>query len=571
MRVTHTEVDPSQSPAGAAAARLGAVIPAPVRVEPLPGVTYQLGPDTTVRATPEPGPLAVAEQLAELLRRPTGYALPVAPAGVATADGDISLLLTRESTEPESGGAEGYQLDATADGIVIRARTAAGLLHGVQTLRQLLPPAVDAGDPRPGPWLVPGGRIVDHPRYAYRGAMLDVARHFFDVPTVCRYVDQLARYKINHLHLHLTDDQGWRIGIDSWPLLAEVGGASQVGGGAGGYYSAHDYRRIVAYAASRHLTVVPEIDVPGHTNAALVAYPELAPGGVAPDRYAGTDVGFSALAVDNERTYAFLADVFGELADLTPGEFLHLGGDEAFTLPPAAYARFVERVQPIIAATGKRVLGWHQIAPAAHLDGRVVHYWGTTRHDAAVADAVRRGAQVLLSPADRSYLDMKYAADTRLGKEWAGRIEVRRAYNWEPANHLRDVPADRVLGVESPLWTETVTTPAEIEYLTFPRLPAIAELGWSAPGDRDWAGFRTRLAGQAPRWRAAGITFHASPQVPWPATGDAPAGTGEPAAGTAPVGTGEPAAETAPAGTAPAGPPLAGAGEVVPGPRAGTT
>ena len=192
--------------------------------------------------------------------------------------------------------------------------------------------------------------------------MLDVARHFFAVEDVLRVIDHLARYKLNHLHLHLTDDQGWRIAVDSWPRLTTVGGATEVGGGPGGHYTKADYRRIVAYAAARHITVVPEIDLPGHTNAALVAYPELAPDKIAPPPYTGTEVGFSYVDPADERTYDFVADVLGEVAALTPGPWLHIGGDEAFKVHGRGYTGFVERVQRIVADLGKTVVGWHQLA-----------------------------------------------------------------------------------------------------------------------------------------------------------------------------------------------------------------
>lgn len=557
--------------------RLGDVLPAPARVEPATGVEFILTPGTTIRATASPAAGAVGRYLADLLRRPTGYPLPIVPTGPTDTPGGITLLLT-EADEPLSrpartppsssapgqrrpgtGGrstgagspAEGYRLEITATGVVIRARTAAGLFYGVQTLRQLLPPKVESARRQPGPWAIPGGVIEDHPRFGYRGAMLDVARHFFAVPHVLRFIDHLARYKLNHLHLHLTDDQGWRIAVDSWPRLASVGGATEVDGGPGGYYTREQYAEIVAYAAARHVTVVPEIDLPGHTNAALNAYGELAPDGVAPPEYTGTDVGFSAVAVHDERTYRFVDDVLGEVASLTPGPYLHIGGDEAFTLGPADYTHFVDRVQRIVTGHGKRVLGWHQAAVAEHSAGRVVQYWGTTTDDPVVTAAVAKGAKVLLSPGNRTYLDMKYAEATPLGKDWAGFIEVRDAYDWDPGSYLAGVPAEAVLGVEAPLWTESVRTVSDIEFMTFPRLPAIAELGWSPASTHDWSDFRVRLAGHGNRWSTAGITFHRSPDVPWagapvvpeprPAgpTADAPAGIAEPAGsdpGTTPVG-----------------------------------
>lgn len=526
--------------------RLAQVVPAPVSVRPDPGPGFALDNATVIRASA--GGAAVAGYLADLLRPATGYPLPVAVTGdpvishggSATWDGALALTLGADTSaaggletdppEPERPGlprprqpwwdeTEGYRLDVTPSGVTIRAGTAAGLFHGVQTLRQLLPAAIESTVPVPGPWVVPAGRIEDHPRYPYRGAMLDVSRRFFPVPEVLRFVDHLARYKVNHLHLHLTDDQGWRIDIDAWPRLAQVGGAGAVGDRPGGCYSAQQYREIVEYAAARHITVVPEIDLPGHTNAALTAYGQLAPDDVAPPPYHGQDVGFSALAVDREVTYRFVADVLGEVATLTPGPYLHIGGDEAFTLDPTAYATIMDRVQETVAATGKTVVGWHQIAATRHVAGRILQYWGTSGVEPAVAAAVRQGARVVLSPGNRTYLDMKYTPGTALGKDWAGLIEVDTAYDWDPDTCLDGVSAEAVLGVEAPLWTETVTSLADAEYLTFPRLAAIAEVGWS-PAARDWPGFRARLAAHGPRWDAAGITFHRSPQVPWASAPD---------------------------------------------------
>jgi hexosaminidase len=513
-----TSADGADTSAGAGIeARLTEVVPAPRSVRPAPGVRYRLTADAVIRTSTDPAATAVGEYLAELLRPATGYRLPVTDVegGTGSAAG-IALLL--DPAEPATEPSGGYRLDVTADGVTIRARTGTGLFHGVQTLRQLFPAAIESGTTQPGPWPVPGGRIVDAPRFAYRGAMLDVSRHFFEVPDVLRLVDQLARYKLNHLHLHLTDDQGWRIAIESWPRLAEVGGTGEVDGGVGGHYTQADYRAIVEYAAAREITVVPEIDLPGHTHAALTAYGELAPDGVAPPPYTGTDVGFSSVAVASERTYDFIDDVLGELAALTPGAYLHIGGDEAFTLAPADYTAFMNRVQRIVAGKGKTVLGWHQLAPAEHVTGRVLQYWGTTTTDAVVGAAVRQGARLIMSPGNRSYLDMKYTDSTPLGQDWAGLIEVRAAYDWDPGSYLDGVPASAVLGVEAPLWTETIRTVAEVEFMTFPRLVAIAELGWSPAATRDWDAFRLRLAAQAPRWTIAGITFYPSPEVPWPAT-----------------------------------------------------
>ncbi|RCG26254.1 hypothetical protein DQ384_30300 [Sphaerisporangium album] len=498
----------------ASAASIADIVPAPASAQPSAGVTYTLPSGAGVFT--QAGSAAAADvgaYLAALLRRSTGYALPVSPAPSSPSSG-ISLLLT--GADP-AVGAQGYQLDVTATSVIIRAQTANGLFNGVQTLRQLLPADVESTTVRPGPWVVPGGRVVDHPRFAYRGAMLDVARHFHPVATVKQYIDRIALYKINYLHLHLSDDQGWRIVIDGWPRLATYGGSTQVGGGAGGYYTKAQYQDIVAYAAQRYVTIVPEIDMPGHTNAALASYAELNCDGVAPPLYTGTNVGFSSLCTTKENTYTFVANVLTELAAITPGPYLHIGGDEASSTPAAQYAAFMNRVQPLVTGTGKTVMGWHQMGMSAvnHSPGRVVQYWGTTTSDSAVTTAVSRGAKVVLSPANKAYLDMKYNSSTPLGLNWAGYIEVQTAYEWNPGAYLGGVPESAVLGVEAPLWTETIVTEDHIEYMAFPRLPAIAELGWSPWSTHDWNAFRVRLGAQAPRWTVMGIGFYRSTQVPW--------------------------------------------------------
>ncbi|MFI6290577.1 family 20 glycosylhydrolase [Nonomuraea sp. NPDC050790] len=498
----------SLAASASAAQALGDVIPAPVSVQAA-ATPYTLAADATI-ASDDPG---VGAYLAGLLRPATGYALPLRAGGT----GSVSLLLS--GADPGVGD-QGYQLDVVTSGVTIRARSAAGLFNGVQTLRQLLPPQVESTSVQPGPWTVPGGRIVDHPRFPYRGTMLDVSRHFHPVATVKRHIDRIALYKINHLHLHLSDDQGWRIVVDSWPRLATYGGSTQVGGGPGGYYTKAQYQEIVAYAAQRHITIVPEIDLPGHTNAALASYAELNCNGVAPPLYTGTSVGFSSLCATKEVTYTFVADVLRELAELTPGPYLHIGGDEADATPAPQYATFMNRVQPMVAARGKAVVGWHQIAASAvqHSPGRVAQYWGTTTSDSLVAGAVARGAKVIMSPANKAYLDMKYTSSTPLGQTWAGLIEVRTAYDWNPGSHLNGVPASAVLGVEAPLWTETLSTEDHLEFMAFPRLPAIAELGWSPWSTHDWTAFRARLGAQAPRWAVMGIGFYRSPQVSWATT-----------------------------------------------------
>ncbi|MFI7384624.1 beta-N-acetylhexosaminidase [Streptomyces sp. NPDC049813] len=501
--------------APAAATPLGQIVPAPAEAT-AGGSAYRITGKTRIRV--EDGSraaLGVGEYLAGVLRPSTGYRLPVTG---ARADDGIRLQLSGKET---GLGAEGYRLTSTGRSVTIVAHAPAGLFHGVQTLRQQLPAAVEADSRGPGPWLIAGGTIEDTPRYAWRGAHLDVARHFFTVPQVKRYIDELALYKVNKLHLHLSDDQGWRLAIDSWPKLATYGGSTQVGGGAGGHYTKAQYKEIVRYAASRYLEVVPEIDMPSHTNAALASYAELNCDSVAPPLYTGTEVGFSSLCVDKDITYKFIDDVVREVAALTPGRYLHIGGDEAHSTSHEDYVTFMNKVQPIVAKYGKTVVGWHQLVQATPAKGALAQYWGTEGTGAAekaqVAEAAKNGTGLIVSPADRTYLDMKYTKDTPLGLAWAGYVEVRRSYDWDPGSYLPGAPASAVKGVEAPLWSETLSTSAHLDYMAFPRLPGVAELGWSPAATHDWDTYKVRLAAQAPRWDALGIGYYKSPQVPWPA------------------------------------------------------
>lgn len=511
------------TPAAAATPALQSIVPVPASVTPAAGVTFPLVSTTKIVTEAGSAPAKqVGDYLAGVLRPSTGFALPVSDAPASVPSDSIALLL---SGAPASVGAQGYQLVSTASSVTVRATTADGLFAGVQTLRQMLPGRVESPTLQTGPWSVPGATIVDYPRFAYRGAMLDVARHFHPVSTVKRYIDELAQYKINNLHLHLADDQGWRIQIDSWPRLTTYGGSTQVGGGAGGYYTKAQYTDIVTYAASRHITVIPEIDMPGHVNAALASYAELNCNGVAPALRTDTAVGYSSLCISKDITYTFIADVLRELAASTPGQYLHIGGDEASATSAADYLTFMNKVLPLVAATGKSAVGWHDIAKAVLPASASPQFWGTSTSDAGVSTAVSRGSKVILSPANKAYLDMKYNSSTPIGLSWAGYIEVQDAYGWNPGAYLSGVGESAVRGVESPLWTETVKSPADIDYLAFPRLAAHAELGWSPWSTHDWTAFRTRLGAQAPRWVAQSINFYRSSQVSWDTGGTTNPGT----------------------------------------------
>ena len=487
------------------------VIPQPATASPDPRAAFTLTPATAILTAP--GAAGVGRQLAGWLRPATGYRLPVVPR-VLPVPGAITLRLAGADARV---GEQGYQLDVTRTGVTVRARTAAGLFAGAQTLRQLLPAAIDSPRRVRRTWTVPGGRIVDFPRLAQRSAMLDLARHFHTPAEVRRYVDHIAQFKVNVLHLHLSDDQGWRIQIDSWPKLTTVGGGPGTGvdGVGPGFLTKADYTGIVRYAAERHITIVPEIDMPGHTNAAQSVYGELNCDGKPVPPRTDQAVGYSSLCIGSETTYRFVEDVIRELAALTPGPYLHIGGDEAHSTPDADYATFMGRVLPLVAKYGKRAVGWHEIANVTPPVDTVPQFWATWSDVPAVAAAAARGNKILVSPANKAYLDMKYTPQTRLGLDWAALIEVRDAYDWDPATAITGVGEESLLGVEAPLWSETLRTLDDIEFMAFPRLPAIAEIGWTPRASRSWPSFAARLGAFGTRFDHQGIDFYRSPQITW--------------------------------------------------------
>jgi hexosaminidase len=486
------------------------IIPHPVSVTLRKG-TFSLTPTTVIRVVTVSTEIQrIAQFMAERLRPATGFPLPVQASDGKALPGAITLELSEADSDL---GSEGYELRIEPEGIRLSAPQPAGLFYAVQTLRQLLPASVELTSRQPGPWELPAIFIRDQPRFAWRGAMLDVARHFFGPAVIMRYLDQLAYYKFNSLHLHLTDDQGWRLMIRSRPRLAEHGGSLAVGGSSGGFYTQAEYTEIVEYARERFITIVPEVDMPGHTNAVLASYPELYKDHTAPGLYTGTEVGFSSLAIYDEDTYQFLEDVIREIVELTPGPYFHIGGDEAKVTPEPDFVHFIERVQPMIEAHGKTCVGWEDIAKAKLLPKTVIQHWSNQE---LIARAVGQGCRVIMSPATRTYLDIKYDPSTKLGLFWTGKYnEVQDSYEWDPLDFLDGAPEETILGVEAPIWTETLLTTADLDSMLFPRLPAIAEIGWTPARERSWEDYRLRLAAHGPRMEAMGIQFHRSPQIEW--------------------------------------------------------
>jgi len=483
-----------------------AIIPQPTKVVATGG-SFDMTSQTSIYYKDEF--VHEANYLATLLSKSTGFVFKTQSTTDKPSSGNI--YLTDEPTNEEMGS-EGYMLTISDELVTISANEPAGIFYGIQTLRQILPAKIEKQDKQEGPWSLATGTISDNPEYDYRGSMLDVARHFFEVEDIKRYIDLIAAYKLNVLHLHLSDDQGWRIEIKSWPNLAEHGGKTEVGGGEGGYYTQVQYQDIVAYATNRHIMIIPEIDMPSHTNAALASYAELNCNGKARELYSGTEVGFTTLCTNKEVTYKFVNDVVEELSALTPGPFIHIGGDESHVTPMEDYIPFIERVQEIVQSHGKIMIGWDEVAHAKIDSSTIIQFWA--RADNATM-GVKQSAKVIMSPASKAYLDMKYDTSTVLGLHWAGYVPVDIAYSWDPATLVPEISRQDILGIEAPLWSETVTNIEDIEYMLFPRIPGYAEIGWSSGYDKSWEEYKTRLGKQGPRLEAMGINYFKSKRVPW--------------------------------------------------------
>ena len=485
------------------------IIPKPVLVEPDSGLfIFTKRSDIFVPGASEEL-VRIGQYLADLLNPSTGLGMEVVVGHGKPRKGDIKLVL---SDDASGLGEEGYELLISEKLLTVTANKPAGLFYGIQTIRQLLPASIEMNTLQEGPWEIATGTIRDYPDYEYRGAMRDVARHFFGVDDIRIFIDQMAAYKMNVLHMHLSDDQGWRIEIKSWPNLTVHGSATEVGGGEGGFYTREEYAEIVKYAGERYITIIPEIDMPGHTNAALSSYAELNIGGKATEPYTGTRVGFSTLDTKSEVTYRFVDDVIRELASLTPGPYIHIGGDESHSTRTEDYISFVNRVQDIVISHGKKVIGWDEIALAKLKPGAVVQYWSKAEN---ATRAVNQDARVLMSPSSYAYLDMKYDSASTFGYNWAGYTEVDDAYNWDPATLVPGITKDNIIGIEAPLWSETISDRQQAEYLLFPRLPGYAEIGWTEASNRNWDDYRIRLSDHGARMKAMGISYYPSVRVDW--------------------------------------------------------
>jgi hexosaminidase len=528
------------------------IIPKPVSFTPGSG-HFTLSPTSRIVANSSPA-AAIARDLADQLRPATGYALPVT--NRAPRSGDITLDIGRPPAIKHDRTGEAYVLTITGSGVRLEAPTPHGLFDGIQSIRQLLGPWIAAHSRQPGPWTMPAATVVDYPRYQYRGYMLDIARHFEPPSVVERLIDEVSAYKIDVFHLHLSDDQGFRIVINGFPRLTAIGGQGSVGTGGrtmdpGGYWTQAQYRAVVAYAAAHFITVIPEVDSPGHDNAIIMSeygdtsnprldgHPQSINCSVSnPPQWNYTeDVGYSALCPESPDTWRIMTAIIDQLSAMTPGPYYDLGGDEVpnTLLSQTRYAAFLNREFGIVGTAHKTVMGWADIAgpdvtPPA---GSVAEYWqpaaGNDPNAVTGREAVAKHLKVVMAPANHAYLDQKDIVDgakvvpPTLGLHWAcpTGCDVDAFYNWDPGHLVTGVTdADGVIGVEATLFGETVVNRSNDEYMTFPRLLATAELGWSPYVVRQatspaYADFLARLAGQGARLMAGGVNFYPSTEVPW--------------------------------------------------------
>ena len=485
------------------------LIPKPVDIVPTHDA-FGLDQHTAIFTSGQQADLEqVGEFLADKIKSKTGLLLPVNEADSPAID---RMIYINQTDSIADKGSEAYQIMVSRDTILLNVASAEAAFRAVQTLRQMIPEISNDTLAERSIWPVPTGKISDNPAFEYRGSMLDVARHFFSVEDVKKYIDILAYYKINVLHLHLSDDQGWRIEIKSWPKLTEIGGSTEVGGEAGGFFTQEDYKEIVRYAGEHYMTVIPEIDMPGHTNAASVSYPILDGTNKPLKLYEGTRVGFSTFDTRKDTVYGFIDDVVREISAITPGPYFHIGGDESHVTKPKDYVYFVNKVEKIVQKYGKRMIGWDEVATADVDSSSIAQFWSSEKN---AEEAVKKGMKVIMSPAKRAYLDMKYDTLSKHGLTWAAYIPVDSGYQWSPEEYASQIPRDQILGVEAPLWSETISEISELEYLAFPRVIGYSELSWSIPENRDWEDYKVRLANQAPFLERMNVNYYRSPLIDW--------------------------------------------------------
>lgn len=524
-----------------------ALIPTPVSYQAKSG-SFLLDPTVGIQASKD---LVSQPAIAASIQKLQSKGLTL---GAPKAGGRSLRLTTLQPADPILGS-EGYRLDITAQEIRLGANQIAGFIYGMQTLEQLIPVEFFSAKSKIKA-AIPNASIVDYPRFGWRGLMLDVSRHFRPKQEVLRFIDQMAAYKYNVLHWHLTDDQGWRVEIKKYPKLTEVGACRVPRVGTWwereppkpgekatdcGYYTQDDVREIVAYAAQRNIQIVPEIDVPGHSMAAIAAYPELSvtqdatiqvnPGSNFAEWHSnGTFTMFIDNNLDptNEKVYTFLDDVFAELSQLFPAPYIHLGGDECYygfwekSEKAQAFMKknnlkdghalqnyFTKRVAQLIEKNGKKAMGWDEIAEGELPSTVAVMSWRGTKGG---IEAAKKGHHVVMTPSTYAYLDLAQG-DPSLEPPIYSKVSLKTSYQYEPISE--GIPADKVLGGQGNLWSERLADYRAVEYMLYPRAWALSEVFWSPASQKNWDQFVNRMEKHMARAESEQIKVSRSIFNPW--------------------------------------------------------
>jgi hexosaminidase len=467
----------------------------------------------------------------DLLNRAAGYRLPVTASPVA---GNVVIC----RLNPSISNGEGYKLSVQKNRILLEAQTPQGIFYGMQTLRQLLPYQIERSWLSNIAWTIPCVEIEDAPRFAYRGLMLDVSRHFQPKEFVKKFIDMLAYHKMNTFHWHLTEDQGWRIEIKQYPKLTEVGAyRNRTLEGRytspekrkwnntrhGGFYTQEDVKEVLAYAQKRFITVIPEIELPGHAIAALTSYPELSCTG-GPFEVEGLWGVFNDIYCPKEKTFQFLENVLTEVAALFPSPYLHIGGDEAPKLrwQNCAHCQalikkeglkdehelqsyFIKRIETFLNSKGKRIIGWDEILEGGLAPNATVMSW---RGEAGGIEAAKQRHDVIMSPNSHAYLDHYQADPQTQPLSIGGFLPLWKVYSYNPTpSVLTPEEARHILGFQGNIWTEYISAASHVEYMAFPRGAAIAEVGWSPNEKKNYPDFKERIIRQFKRYDGIGWNY----------------------------------------------------------------
>ncbi|MDD3812916.1 MAG: family 20 glycosylhydrolase [Bacteroidales bacterium] len=514
------------------------IIPAPVSMEE-PGGQVTINRGWSIVTQNHQALSFHANYLADRFLKASGIELPV-----TNEPGSSAIRLLLDEQLMDSLGIEGYTLIASGREISITAADPGGVFNGIQTLFQLLPPEIYSAEPVKTRWSLPSVRISDSPRFTYRGYMLDVSRHFFPLDHLYRVIDQLAYHKLNKFHLHLTNDQGWRIEIKKYPKLTEVGAwrvnresdhwnsreLQQPGEVAdyGGFYTQYDIRKLVQYASERNITIIPEIEMPAHATAALAAYPEYSctgepltvlPGGIWPCS--------NIFCAGKEETFSFLEDILSEVIELFPSPYIHIGGDEAdkteWESCPDCQQRikqenlnnedelqsyFIRRIDQFLTSKGRKLIGWDEILEGGLAENATVMSW---RGIEGGIEAARAGHPVIMTPNTHCYIDYYQGSPDLEPLAIGGYIPLEKIYSFEPVpEQLTEEESHLILGGQANLWTEYVADPDHADYMTYPRLAALAEVCWSLATNKDYEDFLTRLTQQIKRYNYLDINYSRS-------------------------------------------------------------